>query len=96
MVSLSPINDLPRSDAIRLSDLDMKLLQFQKDKYTKFVYNPHCSTFRNFFTDYSRAGVYFADQVKFGELAEAIVKVLCRRYAYRCCAVQRTLTSNAR
>jgi hypothetical protein len=90
------MHSLPPSDAIRLRKLDMELLRIQKMPFMGVVEFNERSTLQNFFTDSSRAGAYFADPVKFGELAEAIVKVLCRRYAYQCYAVQRVLTSNAK
>jgi hypothetical protein len=82
------MHSLPPSDAIHLRKLDMELFRFQKMSYMDHAQVNNRSTLQNFFTDSSRAGVLFADQVKVGKLAEEIVMVLCRRYAYRCCAGQ--------
>ncbi|KAF8175135.1 hypothetical protein BJ912DRAFT_38941 [Pholiota molesta] len=71
------IHGLPYPDMIRLRKLDMELFRFQDIASIYAQFNER-STLQNFFTDSSRAGVCFADQVKFGELAEAIVKVLSR------------------
>jgi hypothetical protein len=81
------MHGLPPSEAIRLRKLDMELFRFQRARSVGFADFNNRIPLQNFFPDSSRAGVCFADQVKVGELAKAIVKVLCRRYAYQCCAV---------
>ncbi|KAF8172128.1 hypothetical protein BJ912DRAFT_105172 [Pholiota molesta] len=60
--------------------LDMELFRFQKISHMTVVRVNKCSILQNFFTDSSRAGVYFADQVKIGALAEELLKVLGRRF----------------
>jgi hypothetical protein len=76
-------HSLPLSDAIHLRTLDRGLFLFQEmSPNTDFpIFNPR-SIIENFLTYTSRAGVMFADEAKIGILVEAIVKVLCSRYAY--------------